>query len=568
MAIGFSLSLSRGTKASFRTGTRYKNIGESMRVKWMIVVVGLVSACALLGCTGGKTKVEEGNEKGVLHMGNGAEPQALDPHVVTGVPEHNIIVALLEGLVSEDPVDLHPVPGVARSWDINESGTEYTFHLRDDALWSDGSRVTAEHFVYSFRRILSPALGSEYAYMLYPMKNAEKFHKGEISDFAEVGARAVDDTTLRIELGAPTPYFLQLLTHYSWFPVHPSTIEEFGEIDERGTRWTRPENYVGNGPFVLSEWKMNEVIAVEKNPNYWDHEQVSLSGIRFYPIENAQTEERTFRSGDLHVTHTVPPNKISWYRENAPEELRIDPYFGTYYYLVNTTRDALKDSRVRRALAMTIDRESIIKTILKGDQSPAYHFTPPQTAGYTSPAKTSYDPEAARALLAEAGFPGGEGFPGFELLYNTQETHHMVAQAIQQMWNKELGIEVTLTNQEWKVYLATTQRIEHDVARAGWIGDYLDPNTFLNLWVTDGGNNRTGWSHERYDSLLQAASLLPASEERLNLFGKAETILMDQMPVIPIYFYTSNALVHTSVENWNPTIMDHHPYKYVRLSSE
>lgn len=537
-------------------------------MKWIVVTVGLVCAYMLSGCTGGKSRVDEGIEKGILHMGNGAEPQALDPHVVTGVPEHNIIAALLEGLVSEDPVDLHPVPGVAKRWEIDESGTEYTFHLRDNALWSDGSKVEADHFLYSFQRILSPALGSEYAYMLFPMKNAERFHKGEISDFSEVGARALDDRTLQIILGAPTPYFLQLLTHYSWFPVHPPTIEKFGKIDQRGTQWTRPENYVGNGPFVLSDWKMNEEIVVAKNQKYWDSELVSLNGIHFHPIENAQTEERAFRSGQLHVTHTVPPNKISWYREKAPGELRIDPYFGTYYYLVNTTRDGLTDSRIRRALAMTIDRDGIIKTILKGDQSPAYHFTPPQTAGYTSPAQTMYDPEAARELLAQAGYPGGEGFPGFELLYNTQETHHIVAQAIQQMWKKELGIEVTLTNQEWKVYLATTQRIEHDVARAGWIGDYLDPNTFLNLWISDGGNNRTGWSHPAYDSLIEAASLLPASEERMKLFGEAETILMREMPVIPIYFYTSNTLVHPSVENWNPTIMDHHPYKYVRLKSE
>lgn len=501
----------------------------------------------------------------ILHLGNGAEPKALDPHVVTGVTEHNIISALLEGLVTENPKTLEPEPGAAESWSVSDDGTVYTFALRSNGKWSNGDTVTAHDFVFSFERMLSPGLSAEYAEMLFVMKNAAAFHEGTLSDFSQVGVRAVNDSTLEITLNAGTPYFLSMLNHYSWYPVHPPTILKHGKMDELHTPWTRPGNYVGNGVFVLDTWEVNKVIVVKKNPLHWDAQIVRLEAIHFHAIEKALTEERAFRAGDLHVTGTVPLDKIEKYQQKSPELLMVSPYIGTYYYLFNVEQPPLDDVRVRKALSMSIDRAAICTHVLKAGQLPAYHFVPPDTGGYTSQARVTYDIAAAKTLLAEAGYPDGEGFPGFELLYNTNESHRKIAEVIQQMWQKNLNIKVMLKNQEWKVYLDSTQQGDFQVARAGWIGDYVDPNTFLDLWITGGGNNRTRWSNSDYDNFISTAAATSDAAVRFNAFQKAETILLNELPIMPIYLYVSLSLIQPGVRGWYPTLLDHHPYKYVYL---
>lgn len=501
----------------------------------------------------------------ILHLGNGAEPKALDPHVVTGVTEHNIISALLEGLVTENPKTLEPQPGAAESWSVSDDGTVYTFALRSNGKWSNGDTVTAHDFVFSFERMLSPGLSAEYAEMLFVMKNAAAFHEGTLTDFSQVGVRAVNDSTLEITLNAGTPYFLSMLNHYSWYPVHPPTILKHGKMDELHTPWTRPGNYVGNGVFVLDTWEVNKVIVVKKNPLHWDAEIVRLEAIHFHAIEKALTEERAFRAGDLHVTGTVPLDKIEKYQQQSPELLMVSPYIGTYYYLFNVEQPPLDDVRVRKALSMSIDRAAICTHVLKAGQLPAYHFVPPDTGGYTSQARVTYDIAAAKTLLAEAGYPDGEGFPGFELLYNTNESHRKIAEVIQQMWQKNLNIKVMLKNQEWKVYLDSTQQGDFQVARAGWIGDYVDPNTFLDLWITGGGNNRTRWSNSDYDNFISTAAATSDAAVRFNAFQKAETILLNELPIMPIYLYVSLSLIQPGVKGWYPTLLDHHPYKYVYL---
>lgn len=501
----------------------------------------------------------------ILHLGNGAEPKALDPHVVTGVTEHNIISALLEGLVTENPKTLEPQPGAAESWSVSDDGTVYTFALRSNGKWSNGDTVTAHDFVFSFERMLSPGLSAEYAEMLFVMKNAAAFHEGTLTDFSQVGVRAVNDSTLEITLNAGTPYFLSMLNHYSWYPVHPPTILKHGKMDELHTPWTRPGNYVGNGVFVLDTWEVNKVIVVKKNPLHWDAQIVRLEAIHFHAIEKALTEERAFRAGDLHVTGTVPLDKIEKYQQKSPELLMVSPYIGTYYYLFNVEQPPLDDVRVRKALSMSIDRAAICTHVLKAGQLPAYHFVPPDTGGYTSQARVTYDIAAAKTLLAEAGYPDGEGFPGFELLYNTNESHRKIAEVIQQMWQKNLNIKVMLKNQEWKVYLDSTQQGDFQVARAGWIGDYVDPNTFLDLWITGGGNNRTRWSNSDYDNFISTAAATSDAAVRFNAFQKAETILLNELPIMPIYLYVSLSLIQPGVKGWYPTLLDHHPYKYVYL---
>jgi oligopeptide transport system substrate-binding protein len=529
--------------------------------------LGLAASFAftLAACGGGETNVTSGTRDGILHIGNGSEPQDLDPHTTTGVPEHRAQMALFEGLVKLEGDTLDPIPGAAESWSVSDDRRRYTFNLRRDGLWSNGDPVTAHDFVYSWRRLLSPALGAEYAYQLYYLVNAERYHKSEIDDFSQVGVRAVDDYTLVVDLNYPTPFFLSLLDHNSLYPVHQPTIERFGRIDEAGTRWTRPGNLVGNGPFTLSAWELNRVIIVEKNPLYWDAESVQLNEIHLYPIENYTTEERMFRSGGLHATTELPIDKISVYRQEDPDLLRINPYLGTYFYLVNTDNPPFDDPRVRRALGMTINRDAIVNQVTKGGQLPAYALTPPGVAGYTPRAAVPYDIDEARRLLAEAGYPNGEGFPEVELLYNTNESHQKIAVAIQQMWQQALNIRVSLVNQEWKVFIESQNNQNYDLSRLGWIGDYPDPNTFLDMFVTDGGNNDTGWSNAEYDRLIAAAAREADPEQRLEFFQQAEEILVNEMPVIPIYTYTRLFLISPDLTGWPDNILDRHRYENMAL---
>jgi oligopeptide transport system substrate-binding protein len=522
----------------------------------------------LSGCGDYQSNVESGNREGTLHWGNGTEPQSLDPHIATGVPEHHIISSLMEGLVHKDGETLEPRPGVAKSWDISADGRVYTFNLRKDARWSNGDPHNAHDYVWSWWRALQPALGNLYAYMYFPIANAKAYYDGEISDFSQVGVKALDDYILQVTLTEPIPYFLQLLDHYSTYPVHRATVEKFGTADQRGTRWTFEGNIVGNGAFQLKEWKINRRITVERNPFYWDAANVRLNQVVFYPTENVTTEERMFRAGQLHYSG-IPSDKIQAYSQSDDPSLRIQPYLGVYFYRLNVDKPQLSDKRVRRALGMTINRDQLVSQITKGGQIPAYTITPPGTMGYYPESDLTFDPEAAKKLLAEAGYPNGEGFPTTEILYNTSEGHRKIAVALQQMWKKHLNIDVVLLNQEWKVYLDTVSNHHYEIARAGWIGDYVDPNNFLDMFLCNGGNNRTRWCNNEYDQIiLQQVPKAKTHQQRLDLFQQAENILLDEMPVIPIYIYTSNNLVHPTVKNFGRNILNQANYREMYLEPE
>lgn len=521
----------------------------------------------LAACSSGESNVVQGNRDGILHFGNGSEPQGLDPHVVTGVPENKLIRALFEGLAVKNPYTLEPEPGVAERWEFSEDRRVITFFINPEARWSNGDAITAQDYVWSWNRALNPGTGNLYAYMLYPLLNAERYFNGEV-DFEEVGVKALDAQRLQVTLTEPTPYFLQLMDHYSTFAVHPPTLEKFGDATDRFTPWTRVENIVGNGPFVLTEWKLNRRIVMAKSPTYWDRDKVRLNGVVFYPTENLVSEERMFRVGQLHYTNDVPLDKIPVYREAGNEALVIAPYLGTYFYLINTDRPPVDDVRVRKALSMAINRDSLVDSVLQGIYIPAYSITPPGTLGYQPPRLFDYDPEQARQLLADAGYPNGDGWPGMELIYNTQESHRKIAVALQQMWKDELGIEVTLANQEWKVYLDSVSQRNFQVARRGWIGDYVDPNNFLDLYLTDGGNNNTGYSDPRYDEMiLEQAPKAQTKEERFAIFEAAETMLMEEMPILPVYTYVSKHLIHPSVRGLPSNLMDSLNLKYVWLDA-
>ncbi len=525
------------------------------------VIAGMLTACG-----SGESNVESGNANGILHYGNGAEPQGLDPHVVTGVPENHIVRALFEGLAVKNPETLEPEPGVAERWDISEDGTVYTFYLNPNARWSNGETMTASDYVWSWNRSLHPDTGSLYAYMLYPIVNSEAYSKREITDFGEVGVKALDDHTLQVRLNAPTPYFLQLMDHYSTFAVHPETLLKHGKMTDRFTPWTRVGNIVSNGPFTLDEWSLNRRIIIKKSEHYWDRDNVALNGVYFYPTENVISEERMFRAEQLHYTAVVPLDKIPDYRERPDSPYVQAAYLGTYYYLVNTERPPVDNVLVRRALSYALDRDTLTRTVLQDTAIPAYSITPPDTLGYNPPQLFDYDPAKARELLAEAGYPNGEGWPGLEIIYNTQEAHRKIAVAVQQMWKRELNIDITISNQEWKVYLNSVSQREFQVARRGWIGDYVDANNFLDLFITDGGNNNTGYASDEFDDIiLNLAPKAKTRDERYGLFYKAETMMMNEMPIIPIYTYTSKHLIHPSVEGIYPNLMDSLNLKYVKL---
>jgi oligopeptide transport system substrate-binding protein len=544
----------------------------------LTLALGLAFTFAAAGCRPRETAVEAARATQTLHLGNGAEPGDLDPHLATAYTEFNILLALGEGLTAIDEETGKPVPAAAASWDVSADGLRHTFRLRPDARWSDGSPVVAADFLFSYERILRPGLGSEYAYMLFPVRGAEAFNSGKSADFTSVGFYAPDARTLVVELAAPTPYFLGLVAHQAWFPVHPPTILKHGRIDQRGTAWTRPENFVGNGAYRLSVWAPNDRLEVVRHPHHHSVSDpgydpaTSLQRVVFYPTDNIPADEAAYRAGQRHATYDLLPDRIATYRAQSPSPLRVDPLLETLYLRFNTTRKPLDDARVRRALALALalDREAIATSVLQGSRLPAHHFVPPGTGGtggYVSTARQPHDPASARALFAEAGFPGGKGFPRLEVLMNTDDLNTRVLSAVQAMWKRELGVDVALVSQDFRVYLDAMKGLRYDIARARWIGDYDDPNTYLDMYLTDGGNNQTGWSSSDYDRLIaRAATSNEGPAARFALLQQAEALLLDQAPVAPLCFGARVHLVHPDVVGWRPSILGVRRYQTLRIS--
>ncbi len=525
----------------------------------------------LIGCSENISPVDSGLEQQIYHHGNGSEPQGIDPHIVTGVPEHHILISLCEGLTIPNPNPTGSdgyIPGTAESWSISDDGKEYIFKLNKNAKWSNGDPVTADDFVWSWKRILTASLGSQYPDMLYYLVGAYEYHNGEIDNFDEVGIKALDSHTLKVNLKNPTPFFIGLLSHYSTWPVHKETVLKHGDIDDRNGEWTRPGNFVCNGPFQLKTWELNNKIVVEKNPHYYDASMVRLNEIHYYPVSNVMTEDRMFRAGQLHLTSSMPTQKCPIYIEEKNPNLKIDPYMGTYFYRINTENETLSDVRVRKALAYSIDRQLLVDKVTQCGQIPAYSFTPPGSNGYQPSTEIPYDPVLAKQLLAEAGYSSDNPFPKLEILFNTNEGHRKVALAIQQMWQNELGIEVELVNQDWKVYLSREMVGDFQISRAGWIGDYEDPNTFLDLMRPNRGNNKTGWENMDFDALVEEANTINDQEKRYELLNEAEKILIDNMPIIPLYTYVRVYQLSSDVKGFNPHILDHHHPKFIYLERD
>lgn len=530
------------------------------------IVLPIILLGALSGCRK-ERKVDVATREGILLLGNGGEPKALDPHLVSSVGDANILRALFEGLVSNHPSDdtIHE-PGVAERWESNPEATEWRFFLRSDARWSNGDPVTAHDFVYAFSRILDPDMASPYATMLYFLKNAEAYNTGTLRNFGDVGATAVSDHELLCSLAYPAPYFPDVVKHTSWLPVHQATVEKFGSKTAAFTDWQKPGNLVSNGPYQLESWRINASVKVRRNPYYWDAKNVSLNGINFYAIDNVFTEEAAFRNGLIHYTYSVPQNLIPRYQKAQDPRLRSETYAGIYFFRCNVTRPPTDNADFRRALAYAIDQQVIVDYVTMGGQVPASAYTPPSKAGYQPPAVISYDPQKALEYLRKAGYANGSEVPEFAIIINTSEAHQAIAVAIQDMWKKTLGItKVKIENQEWKVFQQTVQDLNYNVSRAGWIADYVDPTTFLNMWVTGDSNNETGWSNADYDRLIRESAQLADPDARYAKLAEAEALLLDEMPVLPIYWYTRVYLLSPDVRGWDPLLLDNHPYKHIRL---
>jgi oligopeptide transport system substrate-binding protein len=517
-------------------------------------LLALIALPLLSGC-GRQTAVEAAAAEGILLVGNGPEPESLDPLFSTGTSALQIQQAIFEGLVVPDPRDLSPLPGVAREWESSADGRTWRFHLREEARWSDGTPVTAEDFVAGWRRFLEPAAGATYASLFYPIRGAEGFHRGETADFATVGIRAVAETLLEVELARPTPYFLGLLAHPAFSPIPRQVIERHGGLLDRANPWTRPPHFVGNGPFVTREWRPQQWVAVRRSETYWDAATVRLEGIRFFAVDDLGAEERMFQAGQLHLTEALPPARLEAWRREDPESLRIEPYLGTYYILLNHRVPPLDDRTVRRSLSAAIDRDLITGRLLGAGQMPTRVFTPTGVAGYRPPDL----PEHAVASISPPPEP-------MRYLFNTSESHRMIAEALAGMWRDSLGLEIRLENTEARTYFARRNAADFTMARGVWIGDYLDPLTFLALWRTGAsGSEWTGWSDPTYDGLLAAAEEAPTPQARLERLRDAEARLLEEQVIIPLYHYVTVYLKRPEVTGWYPTLLDWHPWKFVGL---
>lgn len=524
-----------------------------------LIVISFLCACEK------QTLVDIGNQQQILYFGNGPEISGLDPHGTNGLPEARVIASLYEGLVAKDPKTLEIVPALADHWSISDDGLRYRFHIRENARWSNGDPVTAHDFVNAWRRGLMPTLGNESVSALFLIKNAEKYYRQEISNPDFVGVKAEDNQFLIVELENPTPYFLHLLDYLALYPLHMKTIERYGALDDPANPWTKQGKIVTNGPFILKEWVPGRSLIVEKNPFYWDKENVKLKQIHFLPVDQRLVEERMFKARHLHRTEWMPLEKIEVYRNKKDPEYNHYPFFQTYYYVFNVKRSPFDNIKVRKALTYAVDRKLLAEKVTSGVQIPAEAFTPQDVSGYRSKVQLEFNVAKAKQFLAEAGYPEGKGFPKVTLTYNTADDHRKIAEAIQQMWKQNLNINVEIENMEWKVFLHEKKNMNFQIARAAWAGDYLDPNTFLEIFTSNHGENRSAWGNEIYDNLIKQASKTPDQKKRFELFQEAEALLLDEAPLIPVYHYTTNNLISKHLKGFYPNIMDYYSYKHLYL---
>jgi oligopeptide transport system substrate-binding protein len=524
-----------------------------------LTLLAALDACARRGAAPAAPAPASGP---VLRIAQRNEPADLDPQTATLPDEFFLIRALSEGLVTPNPNGGAPLPGVAERWDFSRDGLVCRFRLRGNACWSNGDPVTARDFLYSYRRILTPALAAPKVQLFFAVKNAEAYYRGTVTDFAQVGFAAPNDRTLVVRLAQPAPSLLALAASGPWIPVHPATVEKFGGGRTRGTAWTLPGHLVGNGPFTLAEWRPHQEITVRRNPAYWDAAHVRLAELHFLDFDSGDTEERAFRTGQIDITMAVPFTKLAAYATAHPPVLRRAPLFETRYLALNVHRPPLHDPRVRRALALAIDRSALVERVLQGGQQPARSFLPPGLGGYQPGARLAGDSAEARRLLAEAGYPEGRNFPSLEV---TTWVGSAVLEAIQEMWRQELGVGVTIAQREGKIHVDALQRGDFAIGFVPAIPDFDDAADVFGALITGAANNFPHWSNRDYDRLVAEGLRTANPLRRQALYREAESILMAELPVIPLYFNTRNYLVQARVHGWQEDRLWNRFYKHVTL---
>lgn len=534
-------------------------------VKYLALGLSVMMMSSIFSGCGGSEK----SDQKVIKYNINSEPKTIDPAKNNELNGGTIVVNAFEGLYKYDDKS-EAKPAVAESYDLSKDGLHYTFHLRKDSKWSDGKAVTAKDFEYAWKRALNPDTAAEYAYQLYYIKNGQGYNESKSSADKrtpgvktatkdEVGVKAIDDYTLKVDLEAPTPYFLSLVAFPTYLPVREDVVNK----DPNG--WaTKPESYVCNGPFKMKEWKPKDSINFVKNENYRDYKNIKIDEIQFKMVEKATSALSAFKTDDLDIIETPPLSETPNLLKDGTA--KASPALGTYFLCMNISDKAnakvLKDARVRKALSLSINRRELIDNVTKSNQLPATSFVPTgvvDSSGNEFKNKDYYrsdaDIEQAKKLLAEAGYPDGKGFPKVTLLYNNGGEHQNIVQAVQDMWRKNLNVVVDLKSEEWKVFQTSRTEKNYDISRHGWIGDYVDPMTFLDMWVTNGGNNDAGFSNKEYDNLIKSAKSEQNQTKRMSELHKAEDILMNEMPIIPLYYYNYIVCKKDYVKGVNKSIL-------------
>jgi oligopeptide transport system substrate-binding protein len=519
-----------------------------LRALSLPVLAGLLFGS--LGCGRRETRVAAGTHDQVLHLGNGAEPKDLDPNTQTAAIEYTIMSALFEGLVVIAGDGETILPGVAERWDISTDRLVYTFHLRSDARWSDGSPVTADDFLFSFRRVFTPSIASGTADTGYAIAGAMDYANGRSTNLESLGLRALDARTFEVRLAHPAPYILFVLGGAPFMPVPRHVVERHGGATQPGTPWTRPGNLVGNGPFVLKSWQPQVNVTVAKNPQYWDRGHVRLNEIRFYGIDNADGEERAYRAGELHVTYTTPLNKLATYKTSKTPQLHVTPMLWSNYVIFNTTRPPFDRVDVRRAFALAIDRERLISGVLHEAASVAHTMTRPGTGGYTPHIMPDHDPVEARRLLAKAGYPGGAGIGKIEFLVQSTIVHAEVSQVLQNNWQKELGVRIDIVQQEQKTVFDAMTSQHYQAGLSGYFYGTPAAEFILTVANADSPSNWSGWKNSEFARAFEEAKFAGSTADRHAAYDRMERLIDAEAPYAPLYYTNQCNLIDPSVRGW------------------
>jgi oligopeptide transport system substrate-binding protein len=554
-------------------------------VKKRFSVIGslvLATTLTLAGCGGGGNGATQGGGSTggdsktagkILHVNNSSEPGSLHPAKAQGTHESWPLRHLFVGLTMKEEGG-KVVPGLAEKWDISQDGKTYTFHLRDGLKWSNGDPLTAHDFEYAWKYALNPNTASDYAYQLFYIKGAEEYNSSKEKDPAKlkaledkVGVKAVDDKTLKVELTAPTAYFDQLTSFYTYYPIDQ-------KVQEKNPKWADDAStFVSNGPFKLTEWKHKEDLKMVKNENYFEKDKIKLDGIDWAMVEDENTAWQMYRSGKLDVAYPLPTDVTGQLKSQNAKDFHIDPEYSTYFYRFNTTKKPFDNVKIRKALTMAIDRKTIVEQIAQGGQKPAYALVPfgsndANGKDFREVGGDYFKEDVAQAkkLLAEGlKEEGMTKMPKFNIMYNTLDAHKRIAEAIQGMWKENLGIDVGLENVEFKVKIDREHKLDYDVSRSGWVGDFIDPMTFTDMFTSVSTQNDTGWKSKAYDAEVNKAKMSNDPATRMQAMHNAEKILFNDMPIMPIYFYTKPYAVKENVTGVYAPADEYPELKYAEI---